>query len=400
LAELKLPHSNRRGNEGWRAGRHLDLNIWREAFTNNNLLAAIEKCAPTLREVETALERPKARFPANYADGYFALIPQGAALLQLGKVYHCKAQAEMAAGHTTDAYRDIKTILQLEYLLKDEPTIILMLVRVSLDFMVMQTLWDGLARHVWSEEQLVSLQRQLEQMDVLAYLEQAWLGERRLNAWVLHYWLKDPRDLSDLGAAEPLPKKWSWMLLWPRGWCYQNVLRVDRAYNEKILPLVDARNRRVYPVKVDAVDQELDHLPNSFFNILSKILLPSTQSLLLKVASTQTYVAEAATACALERYRLAHHRYPDQLAELVPQFLAAVPNDVVDGQPLRYRLDGEGGFILYSIGWNLADDGGEIAWKTEPSSSGEVRKLDLESGDWAWRSRPITASNSVVQSAR
>src|SRR5262249_23306001 len=40
---------------------------------------------------------------------------------------------------------------------------------------------------------------------------------------------------------------------------------------------------------------------------------------------------------ALERYRLAHTRWPDSLAALVPKFLPKVPLDPYDGQPLRYR---------------------------------------------------------------
>ena len=63
------------------------------------------------------------------------------------------------------------------------------------------------------------------------------------------------------------------------------------------------------------------------------------------------------TALAVERYRLEHGRLPTQLEELVPTYLTAVPVDPVDGQPLRYRHEDEG-FVLYSIGRNLIDDGG------------------------------------------
>ena len=44
----------------------------------------------------------------------------------------------------------------------------------------------------------------------------------------------------------------------------------------------------------------------------------------------------AAVAVALERYRLANGRWPDDLAALVPKYLAAVPADPFDGKPLRY----------------------------------------------------------------
>jgi hypothetical protein len=50
------------------------------------------------------------------------------------------------------------------------------------------------------------------------------------------------------------------------------------------------------------------------------------------------------TAIALRRYELRHGKPPGSLALLVPDFLAAPPSDLMDGQPLRYRLNSEGSF--------------------------------------------------------
>src|SRR5581483_956076 len=65
------------------------------------------------------------------------------------------------------------------------------------------------------------------------------------------------------------------------------------------------------------------------------------------------------TAIALKRYELQRHEFPATLNELVPNFLKAVPNDGMDGQPLRYRRNADGRFLLYSIGDNGKDDGGD-----------------------------------------
>jgi len=70
-----------------------------------------------------------------------------------------------------------------------------------------------------------------------------------------------------------------------------------------------------------------------------------------------TKIQVAAVALAVERYRLANNRLPEQLADLVPQFLETVPADPYDGQALRYkRLDP--GFVVYSIGTDGTDDDG------------------------------------------
>jgi hypothetical protein len=67
----------------------------------------------------------------------------------------------------------------------------------------------------------------------------------------------------------------------------------------------------------------------------------------------------ALTAIALEQFRAAHgNRYPDGLSELTPNYLAAPLMEPFDNQPLRYRQQGKG-YVLYSIGPDLKDNGGE-----------------------------------------
>ncbi|MGC3956721.1 MAG: hypothetical protein QM813_01775 [Verrucomicrobiota bacterium] len=66
------------------------------------------------------------------------------------------------------------------------------------------------------------------------------------------------------------------------------------------------------------------------------------------------------TALALERYQRKHRQYPNTLAELQPEFISVVPFDFSDGQPLRYRRGADGSFVLYSIGADGVDDGGQM----------------------------------------
>lgn len=74
------------------------------------------------------------------------------------------------------------------------------------------------------------------------------------------------------------------------------------------------------------------------------------------------------TEVALYRYKAEHHAYPDQLAALVPTYLPAVPADPFGGRPLRYQQkSGGSGFLLYSIGNNLIDDGGTPATNAAPA---------------------------------
>jgi hypothetical protein len=63
----------------------------------------------------------------------------------------------------------------------------------------------------------------------------------------------------------------------------------------------------------------------------------------------------ADAAIAIERYRLRHNRLPAQLAELVPEFLPAVPLDPFDGKPLRYVVR-ENEYLIYNVGVDGLDN--------------------------------------------
>jgi hypothetical protein len=88
----------------------------------------------------------------------------------------------------------------------------------------------------------------------------------------------------------------------------------------------------------------------------------------------------ARVAIALERYRMAHGKYPESLDALVPQFIDKLPRDVIGGGPLKYHFTNDG-FVLYSIGWNEKDDGGTPALMKN-------NFLDSDDGDWVWQSTP------------
>jgi hypothetical protein len=72
---------------------------------------------------------------------------------------------------------------------------------------------------------------------------------------------------------------------------------------------------------------------------------------------------------AIERYRRAHaDAVPAALSELVPQYLDAVPEDPLTGQPLRYHATPDA-YMVYSVGPDGNDDGGMLLRQTPPSAA-------------------------------
>jgi hypothetical protein len=105
------------------------------------------------------------------------------------------------------------------------------------------------------------------------------------------------------------------------------------------------------------------------------------------------------TAIALERHRGKYGFYPNSLTQLSPEFLQTVPLDFMDGQPLRYRLVGNGHFLLYSVEEDCADDGGKLPaheWETR-LPGGATRFEAPPQADIVW---PLPATDDDVIALR
>ena len=164
----------------------------------------------------------------------------------------------------------------------------------------------------------------------------------------------------------------------PSGWFYQNELRSSQFILEQFLPIGDVRQQTISPTLVKQAEESLRAMRLTPYSILCKIFLPGLANSPRRFAWAQAAVNLARTASALERYRLAHGKYPEALDALAPQFIAEVPHDPIGAQPLHYRPTEDGQFVLYSVGWNEKDDGGIVSL----TKGGSV---DLDKGDWAWR---------------
>ncbi len=75
--------------------------------------------------------------------------------------------------------------------------------------------------------------------------------------------------------------------------------------------------------------------------------------------STETLNVLLQTDLAIRLFRAKHQRLPNNLAELVPSCLPAVPIDPYSGSPLCYSAE-NGKFVLYSVGSDARDDGGRF----------------------------------------
>ncbi|MBS3734657.1 MAG: hypothetical protein KGY99_07000 [Phycisphaerae bacterium] len=98
-------------------------------------------------------------------------------------------------------------------------------------------------------------------------------------------------------------------------------------------------------------------------NLLVSVLMPTLgrATVLWQRANADGAVTLGATV--LAAYHAETGAYPDKLAALTPTYLQAVPTDPFTGEPLIYKRT-DAGYVLYSVGENLDDDGGIDAYDT------------------------------------
>jgi hypothetical protein len=373
---------NLRHSATWHYGLAADLTEWAKAFHGPDsdpvqaasaVLDYLNKHEPVLAELQAARQRPDCRFNIRYEDWENSqaggdLIQQLKRIKQLIRVLCLRAQAEMVSGRADKAIDDINLMFCIDDGLKDEPLLISQLVRHACVSTMLQPVGEGLAEHRWSEAQLRVFQEQLQKTDLIASTVRALYGERDICANPAFY------------REEIFPR--GWLRVWGR----LEHLNINRAFHDMVFPRIDLAAREINP----SVNHSIDLAFNKFadgnwyriaiiqHSIFAKMMLPAYSRVPQRTAFAQSEVDMAMLACALERYRLAQGQYPEELHALVPRFIADLPHDIINGQPLKYRLTDSGRFILYSVGWNEKDDGGVVATNKD-------KHQDVLQGDWVWQ---------------
>jgi hypothetical protein len=365
----------------WRYGWAEDLIGWARAFHGPSadsrqaaltVVNYLNEREPVLTELASSASWLDCRFNIRYKDWEHphvenAMIQQLSRIKQLIRVLSLRAQAQMVSGRTDKAIDDINVMFQIDAGLKDEPLLISQLVRMAAMSVILQPVGEGLAEQRWSDAQLRILQERLQKTDLIASTVQSSYGER------------------DICVNQTFDRGGYFDSYFPHGWARLEQLNLNRAFHDMVFPRIDLAAREINPRINQAIDASLKNFSSSnvvdaelHHSMLARMSMPGYSHVPQKVAFAQSEVDMAMLACALERYRLAEGHYPEELNALAPRFVAVLPHDIINGEPLKYRRTGDGRFILYSVGWNEKDDGGIVAMNKD-------KHQDVLRGDWVWQ---------------
>jgi len=347
------------------------------------LLSALERFRPVLDELQNAAGRSHARFNLNYGEEYSWSVPQPhlPVLERISRVLAWRGCAELAAENASGAAQDLELILDLASTLRGEPFRSSLLTRFIMLENAQQILWEGLANHQWSTNQLNELQTRLQRITLRDIEAQVQLERCAGNGFfeMIHH---QPSIVNGWTFGPSINDKARGFVLrhMPTGWMYLEQAEYQNRFDECVAPAFALEQVRVYPKKL------LPPTPVVFalwqHRLLADLVLSSSRFLSRKAALAQTGVNQALVACALERYRLIKSEFPAALKDLASQGWLNIPPDIITGQPMKYRRTSDGRFMLYSVGWNERDDHGKTV--ADP----HTKVLDRDQGDWVWPPYP------------
>ncbi len=354
-----------------------------------DVLVALSKYDGVIAELRAASQLPYSRYPLNWdsESPFMIYLPHLATLKGCAVMLQLRSLAELQNGQPDKALEDIRLGLQLADKIRAEPLLISQLVRIAMVQLMLQPVWEGLAEPKWSDAQLAALETDLAGIDFPAAWRLSMRSELGAQADELELLVRHRNRFDELqglvnfpGGQKnvQLPGDLAVRLI-PVGWFYQNAYRCARMMEDYCLPLADASRGTFLPAVGRRGEAALAGEATGPFGLFERLILPIFSNAAPKFAYCQASVNLARTGVALERYRLAHGQFPESLDALVPQFIAKVPHDVIGGQSLEFRREEDGGFVLYSVGWNETDDGGKVALNQDGS-------VDIQRGDWVWRS--------------
>jgi hypothetical protein len=364
-------------------------------ISKDSLRAWFEFNRPWMEQLFATLREKGLKLPLDSKNPDLGLMQNFIVARTLAQTFATGAKLELLDGRPDRAWLYLEGQETLMGFLSEPPnTLVSAMIKVSIAGLHANAISDGLRAHAFKPADLRRLRSHLEKFNLLADFTQSWGEWERItiiNAverLPRQYWIAALDNPEKSVTTTKLYLKFA-----PHGWFLQNLLGMDRktAALQNALDVPHCQiNTALLDAEQAAIDEELSHsiTPN---NWLQKIICPNTARAFQTTAINQSIIHMLITACALEEYRLEHGTYPVKVAELVPQYLAKVPHDIIDGQPLRYRLEGTDGFVIYSIGWNRKDDGGRAETIERPMA---VPKLgftiyikDRTQGDWVFPSK-------------
>ncbi len=356
---------------------------------------------PALQMMQAIFERPQLDFRLDYGAGPEMRIPQLANLKRSAQKLSAMMECDLHYGDTGSATTNLCVLLAIANGEADERLFISQLVRIAIVSVGASDTWDYLQASNTTDAQLAMLQKKWEQLEFFSALEKTVWMERastddtieKMRASRAYFkkmigispvasgstggssgstvstWLPDLNAMSDAAKSR------IGEMMWRLSWSYEEQLHQLQADQVVLETLRTMETNTFYKPDFEAMMSRLTstgltNVSGPFFHMLHIDDLTDlfggsfVAGGVRKIVATEAIRRVVVTAIALKRFQQANGHWPEKLSELVPQFISSLPRDAIDGQPLRYRRNADGTYLLYSVGDDGVDDGGDPSLPT------------------------------------
>ncbi len=346
----------------------------------------LEENAKCLELLLQACQMRSCRFPASLDKGPGTLLPHVSSVRGASRLLSLSATVEAERGNLEKSANSMYAVLSNSACLNEEPMMISFLVKIACDSIAITTLNRCMSRADYDDQTLanfaklitLSISDNRRSFERGIYGDWACLSEfSYYDAGVSHF-TELPESLS--AFAKFLHRSSGFDALDKiRDWHFrEGIVKLGLApYDKKAIDAFESRiigkhrylNRFLYPA--------------SSYSVSTYLIRHKTRF--------EAQATVALVSLAVRRFHLKHGKLPETLSELVPEFLDSLPSDPFDGAPLRYKkgiiklkkeqkkengtneLEYEAnGYIVYSVGENLTDDGASNAGSQKSYNRGDI----------------------------
>ncbi len=317
-----------------------------------------------------AAARPKYQSPIDFSPGLATQLPNLTPEMNLARLLCVAAEVSVSEGRGDRAIGYWTSLKSMERWTADEPTLISTMCTVAIDGMLCKSVQESLRARPFSEPELKQVSMIVQPRR--DYREQFRVGMKGELAWMNIFFrdlLAGRFDLNQfhITDAPPLCKA-------------AGLARLEWLAGQAVFL---KSYRQIYEqMKTDFGPNQFSYRPDKsipWYAFTAQLFIPPIGGFAKSLCKHATEARVTAWGVALRRQKLATGSYPERLADLKPEFTAGLgePLDPFTDKPLIYHRQGEG-FIIYSVGPNLKDDGGHNAEREKPQGAADDITFELK----------------------
>ncbi len=284
-----------------------------------------------LRDLRKAAKRPKHQFPYPYENGPNIETDHLSKLKGITQLLNNFVRVKLTRGEAAGAMEHARLQFRLFEASGSDPYLIGQLVHIANGYINVHGLNVGLHLNQWSDEHLAEWDTFLTlDRDYLKQWERCIQGERLSIVHLIEEIIN--------GEEQTAADEFKDIRLIPKQWLVKDLIHYDTTMKQFIELIRKAgetgriNQRNISELFMDAqASGGLNTIP------FSDMLLSANKMVLSKAGRMMNLFSAARLGIAIERYRRTKDALPGNLSELVPDYIAALPNDIFTGKPLEWE---------------------------------------------------------------